>query len=288
MLIVAVLPSILFPPKKPDRGAGARPDSTTTPAAAAPESATAPVRPSASPTVRPSASAPAETVWVTSPLYRLGFSTRGGALVHAELLGYRSFAKADSGRPVQLVRDGVPLLAYRRMGGGGDTTLMSDWSLTPSATRVQVGSEGATLTFAGARDGARFALEYRFFPAEYRFAVRGRMEGFGPAGATLLLGRGDGLRSVEADSMDDFRHYAVVTKATKTQRTDFGSLKAGERRILDGPFEWTGVKSKYFFIAALVVEDNQPQFGAALVEGGPRTVSTSSLFGRSTVATRTG
>jgi len=112
MLIVAVLPSILFPPKKPDRRAGARPDSTTTPAAAAPESATAPVRPSASPTVRPSASAPAETVWVTSPLYRLGFTTRGGALVRAELLGYRSFAKADSGRPVQLVREGVP-------GGGG-------------------------------------------------------------------------------------------------------------------------------------------------------------------------
>src|SRR3989475_12797747 len=200
MLIVAVLPSILFPPKKPvgrsagpaagDTGAATAPPT----ARAAPESLTAP------PSVRPSAATPADTVWVTSPLYRLGFTTRGGALVRAELVGYRSFAQADSGRPVQLVRDGVPLLAYRRTGGGGDTTLMSDWSLTPSATRVQVGSEGATLTFTGARDGARFALEYRFFPAEYRFAVRGRMEGFGPAGATLLLGMGDGLRSVEADS----------------------------------------------------------------------------------------
>jgi YidC/Oxa1 family membrane protein insertase len=85
--------------------------------------------------------------------------------------------------------------------------------------------------------------------------------------------------------MDDFRHYAVVTKSTKTQRTDFGSVKPGERKILDGPFEWTGVKSKYFFAAALAVEDNQQRFGAAIVEGGPRTVSTSGLFGRSTVAT---
>ena len=287
MLIVAVLPSILFPPKKPaDRGTGGRPDSTAGSAAAAPEPAAMPAQPSAGLPVRPPAGTPAETVWVTSPLYRLGFTTRGGALVRAELLNYRSFAKADSGRPVQLVRDGVPLLAYRRTGGGGDTTLMSDWSLTPSATRVQVGSEGATLTFTGARDGARFALDYRFFPAEYRFAVRGRMEGFGPAGATLLLGLGDGLRSVEADSMDDFRHYAVVTKATKTQRTDFGSVKPGERRILDGPFEWTGIKSKYFFTAALAVEENQPRFGATIVEGGPRTVSASSLFGRSAVATR--
>ena len=287
MLIVAVLPSILFPPKKPaDRGTGGRPDSTAGSAAAAPEPAAMPAQPSAGLPVRPPAGTPAETVWVTSPLYRLGFTTRGGALVRAELVNYRSFAKADSGRPVQLVRDGVPLLAYRRTGGGGDTTLMSDWSLTPSATRVQVGSEGATLTFTGARDGARFALDYRFFPAEYRFAVRGRMEGFGPAGATLLLGMGDGLRSVEADSMDDFRHYAVVTKATKTQRTDFGSVKPGERRILDGPFEWTGIKSKYFFTAALAVEENEPRFGATIVEGGPRTVSASSLFGRSAVATR--
>jgi len=286
MLIVAVLPSILFPPKKPPRRTAGRPDSTARLAPAAPESAATPAQPFVSPTIRPSAGAPAETVWVSSPLYRLGFTTRGGALVRAELLNYRSFAKADSGGPVQLVRDGVPLLAYRRTGGGGDTTLMSDWSLTPSATRVQVGSEGATLTFTGARDGARFALEYRFLPAEYRFVVRGRMEGFGPAGATLLLGLGDGLRSVEADSMDDFRHYAVVTKATKTQRTDFGSVKPGERKILDGPFEWAGIKSKYFFTAALAVEENQPRFGATIVEGGPRTVSASSLFGRSAVATR--
>src|SRR5438034_1293592 len=144
MLIVAVLPSILFPPKKPaGRGTSGRPDSTAGTAAAAPESAAMPAQPSAGLPVRPAAGTPAETVWVTSPLYRLGLTTRGGALVRAELLNYRSFAKADSGRPVQLVRDGVPLLAYRRTGGGGDTTLMSDWSLTPSATRVQVGSEGA-------------------------------------------------------------------------------------------------------------------------------------------------
>jgi len=285
MLIVAILPSILFPSKKTaDRRSGQAVGDTvlTPPAARTPtESLTA------GPPVRSSAGVPAETVWVTSPLYRLGFSTRGGALVRAELLGYRSFAKADSERAVQLVRDGAPLLVYRRSGGGGDTTLVSDWSLTPSATRVQVGPEGTTLTFTGTRDGARFTLDYRFFPAEYRFAVRGRMEGFGPAGGTLLLGLGDGLRSVEADSMDDFRHYAVVTKATKTQSTDFGSLKPAERKILDGPFEWAGMKSKYFFIAALAVEENQPRFGGAIVEGGPRTVSTSSLFGRSTVATRT-
>src|SRR5437867_8137050 len=173
MLIVAVLPSILFPPKKPV-GRSAGPAAGDTGAATAPPTArAAPESLTARPSVRPSAATPADTVWVTSPLYRLGFTTRGGALVRAELLGYRSFAKADSGRPVQLVREGVPLLVYRRTGGGGgggaggggDTTLVSDWRLTPSATQVQVGSEGGCLTFTGASDGARLALESRLCPA---------------------------------------------------------------------------------------------------------------------------
>ena len=279
MLIVAVLPSILFPPKKPAGRTVGRSDSTATP-----ELSPARAAPPVSPTVRPS-DAPAETVWVTSPLYRLGFSTRGGALVHAEVLGYRSFAPADSRRPVQLVREGEPLLAHRSISGPGtDTTAWTDWNLTPSATRVQVGPEGreTTLTFTGEHGSTWIALEYRFLPGDYRLTVQGRAE----VGSTLLVGLGDGLRSVEADSMDDFRHYAVVTKAAKTQSTAFQSFKPDERKILDGPFEWVGVKSKYFFLAALAVEENQPRLGAAVVQGGARTVTASSLLGRSTVATR--
>lgn len=284
MLIVAVLPSILFPPKPGKRAGAPALDDTALAARAAP-----PARDSlaARPPVRPAAraSAPAETVWVTTPLYRLGFSTRGGALVRAELVRHRSFAPADSARTVELVPAGRPFVVYAR-AASGDTTALSDWSLTPSARAVTVGPTAATLTFTGEQGGARMALEYRFFPEEYRVAVRGRLEGFGPAGATLLLSLGDGLRSVEADSIDDFRHDAIVTKAAKTQSTAFQDLKPGERKIFDGPFEWAGIKSKYFFVAALAVEENAPRFGAAIAVGGPRTVTAGSLFGSSAVATR--
>ena len=288
MAIVMVLPSILFPPKKPAvgrSGGGAAGDTSSARGqAAAPvpaESLTA------RPPIGPSAVAPAETIWVTSPTYRLGFSTRGAALVSAELLEYHSFAAGDSVRPVQLVPAGPPWLRYA-LTAGGDTAALADWTFSPGATRVHVGDgrDSALLSFTAERGGARIELEYRFYAAEYRFAVRGRLAGFGAGGATLLVGMGDGLRSVEADSMDDFRHYAVVTKAAKTQSTDFQSLKPGERRILDGPFEWAGVKSKYFFLAGLAFEENQPRFGAAIVAGGPRTVTASSLLGRSAVATR--
>lgn len=284
MLIVAVLPSILFPPKKPavKRSGGQAVGDTGAPPPA-PLAAVDSLR--ARPPARSTAAAPAETVWVSSPLYRLGFSTRGGALVSAELLAYRSFAAGDSARPVQLVPRDERVLATTRTAGG-DTTALSNWSLTPSATKVTVGPEGASLTFSGEQGGAHVILEYHFAPSEYRFTVRGRMEGFGPAGATLLVGLGEGVRSLEADSMDDFRHYALVTKAAKTQSTAFQSLKPGEQKILDGPFEWAGIKSKYFFLAALAIEENAPRFGASIVVGGLRTVTSTSLFGRSEVATR--
>src|SRR6266571_9020491 len=88
--------------------------------------------------------------------------------------------------------------------------------------------------------------------------------------------------------MDDFRHLAVVTKAAKTQSLAFQSLKPRAVKVLDGPFEWAGVKSKYFLVAALELEDNQPRFGGGIAVGGPVTVTTSSFFsGRAAVATRT-
>src|SRR5712692_10501798 len=212
MLGVLVVPSILFPPKRPGGPTGARADSTARLEPAAPESA---------------AAAP---LLIARPPER------------SELLASRSFAPADSGRAVQLVPPGQSWLVYAPTGES-DTLALSDWSFSPSAAALHVGTDSATLTFSAERGGARVSIAYRFSSTEYHFGVRGRLEGFGASGATLLVGMGDGLRSVEADSLDDFRHYAIVTKAAKTQGTGFESLKPGERKILDGPFEWAGVKS---------------------------------------------
>jgi YidC/Oxa1 family membrane protein insertase len=41
-------------------------------------------------------------------------------------------------------------------------------------------------------------------------------------------------------------------------------------KVLEGPFEWAGIKSKYFLLAALAVEEHQPRFGGSVVVGGPR------------------
>ncbi|OLD58457.1 MAG: hypothetical protein AUF60_09675 [Gemmatimonadetes bacterium 13_1_20CM_69_28] len=171
---------------------------------------------------------------------------------------------------------------------GADTISLADWHFTPSVPALRVQRDSMPLTFTAERGDARVALTYIFFADDYRFQVRGHVTGLGSAGAVLLVGMGDGLRSVEADTMDDFHHFAVVTKAAKTQSLAFQSLKPGAVKVLDGPFEWAGVKSKYFMAAALAFEENQPRFGGGIAVGGPVTVTTSSFFsGTSGVPTRT-
>ena len=264
MLAVFIIPTILFPPKPVPRRPPAAADTTV---AVAPESAgRAPAVPSR-PTVRPSgAVAQADTVWVTSPLYRFGFSTHGAQLVWAELEQYKSFGASDAGAPVQLVRAGGPWLGGR-LSIGADTVQLDTLRFAPSAAVVNVGVGGASLTFTAA-DGAT-SVTYRFVPDDYQVTVEGRV-GAHNQGGVLAISLGDGLRSVEADSALDYREYAVVTKAQKTEKTRFSSVDPGQRQVLDGPFEWVAVKSRYFFAATMAIADSSERFAGAILTGGPK------------------
>ncbi len=283
MLIVAVLPGILSKPKPTDRRMGGLADSAATtarPAAAAaiPQAESL----SGQPPIRPAAQFPAETVWVTSAVYRYGLSTRGAQLVAAELVQYRSFAPGDSARSVNLIPDGAPLLGSRLVLGE-DTVALSDLAFVPNR-------QGGTVTFTAPLGSGSVSLTYRFAADDYHFSVEGHIEGLGGTGGVLLVDLGHGLRSVEAEPEADYREYAVVTKADKTEKQTFASLDPGERVVLDGPFEWVAVKSKYFFAAVLAPEQDTRLFAGAIVVGQPRdTVSVSGMFGtgRSALATRT-
>ena len=276
MIMVALAPSLIWPPKKPaDRRLAGSADSVAVRDSAA-RLRPPPAPPTAEPPNRQTATAEEDTVWVTSPLYRLGFSTLGGRLVSAELLKYQSFAPGDTTEPVELVPPGSAFLRHRLVSPSGDTVSLDDWELRPSEQAIVVyqGQGTKALRFEGSRGGARVTLDYTFDPERYRFGVRGQVGGLGSSGANLLIGLGDGLRSAEKDSLDDHRHLAVVTKADKTERTDFSKLDPGERQLFDGPFEWVGVKSKYFFTAVLALEDGQARFGGAIAVGGPRSGKT--------------
>jgi YidC/Oxa1 family membrane protein insertase len=299
MLIVALLPGILFPSKRAVRPPSGSVDSI---ASGAPPPAAQPAEPIEPPPgglpsdQRPiespagpsqSTQSPAETVWVTNPVSRLGFSTRGAQLVSVELLQYRSFAPGDSARRVELVPEGRPLFA-ERLVVGSDTVSLADLAFVPSRPALDVAGGDTALTFTAPIGAGRVSLTYRFTPDDYRFAVDGRIDGLGGIGAVLVLDLGQGLRSVEADPLPDYNEYAVVTKADKTEKLTFASLDPGERAVLDGPFEWIAVKSKYFFAAVIAAGQNERPFAGAVVTGAERTpVTVSSFFGARTTALAT-
>ena len=61
----------------------------------------------------------------------------------------------------------------------------------------------------------------------------------------------------------------MVVKDGDAERTDFGSLKAGEPKTLSGPFEWVAVKSKYFVTALLAFDSTAGQISGATARRRP-------------------
>lgn len=267
MMAVLVVPSLLFkrPPSPPRRTLGpadsladtgravGRPDTLRGAPAA---------QPSVPPAVRLSDSTPGlreDTILVSSPLYRYGFSTRGGRLIEATLLKYPSMRPEERGQPAQLLQPGSELLGLGLLVGR-DTLWLRDWHFTPSAPSLEV-TEPTPLTLTAERGAVTVSLSYTFRPDNYLVDVAGKVDGVGPNGAALLVGIGPGLRNTESDSVEHHRELAVVVKNGKADLTRFTGLsrKVGDQWVpqllaFNGPFEWVAVKSKYFVTALLALD----------------------------------
>lgn len=216
------------------------------------------------PTASQASDSAADTVLVTSPLYTYGLSTRGARLVLASLTHYPSMSAGERGKPVELIRHGTGILGITLVRGR-DTVRLSDVAFTPSTRRLDVRGP-ASVTFSGAKGDVGVEVTYSFNPDDYRMRVAGRVSGVGPNGGLLLLGFGPGLANTEADSNENYRALAVVTKQSDAERTDFAGLKAGEPKTLSGPFEWVALKSKYFVAAVFALDS-----GSAAISGATAT-----------------
>jgi YidC/Oxa1 family membrane protein insertase len=275
MVVVAVLPSLFFKPvHRPvaaaadtTRASAARADTSVGGGRAAASATPAPpARGAAVPSPRrnaaPAAPVVAETATVADPLARYTFTTIGAALESVELPGYRSFGGATRGQPVELLRPGDRMLVQRLVVGQDTVALDSvPFAVVRSAQGV---------TFRGQVRGLTVVLFFaRHAGQSYRLDVSGEVDGLGGQGALLLVGLGSGFANVEADSILNYRSYAVVGKRTEPASLSFSKLKPGETSALDGPFDWVAVKSKYFIGALLSPDSTKPAFGGALATGGP-------------------
>jgi YidC/Oxa1 family membrane protein insertase len=214
------------------------------------------VGPRADSVTAPRPSGPAATptdgaIRVTSSLYTYGVSTRGARLIQATLPRYRSMAPTDHGRPAQILPDDSQLMGLTLLGR--DTISLADWPFTASAESLAV--SGLTpLRLSATRDGINVELTYTFRPDDYRIDVAGHVTGVGPNGGLLLVGMGPTIANTEADSNENHRALALVTKHNDTERLDFAGLKPGEPKTVSGPLEWGAVKSKYFVTGVLALD----------------------------------
>ena len=268
MVLIALAPSVLF--KKPPRpvpgatppaagGAGGQGGSTSV--------ATPPIAEPVAGPLPPRAPAPLalgeDTVPVTSGLYRYTFSTRGGRLLQATLDQYHSTVKGQGKAPLALLPPDGALFNLTVLAGA-DTLRPGDWALTPSVTALDV-TAPASISFTGGQNGRTAELTYHLWPDSYRIDVSGQIGGIGPNGGLLLIGLGLGLRNTEADSANNARDFALVTRQQESKLLRLQSLDPGESRTLAGPFEWVGLKSKYFVVAVLAGDEPAPRIsGVAL------------------------
>jgi YidC/Oxa1 family membrane protein insertase len=209
----------------------------------------------------PGEGATSDTVRATSPLYTYGITSRGARLVQATLHGYRSMGAADHGQPAQILPPDSKLLGLTLVLEG-DSIPLDDWIFTASAETLHV--RGPTpLRLSASRDGIGVDLTYTFYPDDYRIAVAGRVTGVGPNGGRLRVGMGPTLANTEADSAENRRALALVTKHNETERMDFSSLEPGVSKTVSGPFEWAAVKSKYFVTAVLAFDSTGGRIAGA-------------------------
>ena len=272
MVLIALAPSVLFKkqpkpvPVQTDGRTGGQADSSpVAPPAAVTPAAPAPALPSVRPPDR--LSAPEDTIPVSSGLYRYSFSTRGGRLIQAVLDEYHPTVKGQGKAPLALLPAEGALFDLAVLAGN-DTLHPGDWTLTPSANQLDV-TAPATITFTGSQDGRTAAITYRLHPDGYQIEVSGQITGVGPNGGMLLVGLGHGLRNTEADSANNAREFALVTRQQESKLLRLQSLDPGETRTLAGPFEWVGLKSKYFVTAVLAGDEPAPRISGAVLTALP-------------------
>jgi YidC/Oxa1 family membrane protein insertase len=269
MMLIALAPTFLMKPQKKAAGRpGGQADSgsVTTPAPAPGPVVALPPVPAAQ---AQSLEGTAEPISVSSELYSYTISTRGGAITQVTPKSYKSLYHAEKGQPVRLIPDDGSI---NQLGliVGNDTLHFGDWTFTPSTKSLNVtGRDSLVLT--AQRGNVAIVLVYRFAPDDYQTEVSGRVSGLGPVGGTLLIGMGHGMRQTEADTNANLYDYGVVTKTDQSKVVKFSSLDPGEVRTLNGPFEWTAVKSKYFVTALLAVDNDAAKITGATVRahGGP-------------------
>jgi YidC/Oxa1 family membrane protein insertase len=231
--------------------------------------ATPPVASESTVTAAPPARADTITVATPKAVYR--FSTVGAAPIGIQLNDYKALSEHNG--PVELAREGIPLVSYDLVRAPGDTIRLDRQPFTIDSSR-SAGGELSSLTFHATARGVPVAISYTFAPDSYLVRVKGSVGASGNAqsGQYLITRLESGLNSQEADTVDDARHMAYVVKPADedAKSSPFSKLDTAEAKIETGPLDWVASKSKYF-VLGLLSDSTTGRFGGAMLHGLPHT-----------------
>ena len=242
-----------------------RPAASGVPGTPSPATPATPTPPQGAVPITPTVTADTATITTATTIYR--FTNVGAVPVSTELRSYQSLRPADTGESLELVRADGRLLGYRILTAR-DTIALDTVAFTATETTADDGAP--VLRYEGRAGHLDIALTYTFAPDSYLVRVQGDVRGFTPP-AFLLIDLPRGLRTQEADTIDDQRHLAYVFKPRAGDATsvNFSELDPGQGYLGEGPITWAATKTKYFLVG-LLAPDEQHTFDELLVTGGPR------------------
>jgi YidC/Oxa1 family membrane protein insertase len=194
----------------------------------------------------------AREIVVAGPMWEYRFSNIGARLLAATLPEFDDLAH-DGRPPVQLVPEGATVMG-RRLVIGQDTLDLREIgfaSEAPDRVEVSEGEGPVSIDFTYRNPAGSFTVDvtYTFDPDEFLVDVDTRITGVDRP--LLLTSLGDGIAYAEADSTQEARTMAYVTNGVESGIDQRQLDKVDAAELVDGPFVWTAIKSKYFVIALL-------------------------------------
>src|SRR5256885_2045571 len=205
-----------------------------------------------------------DTISLSTPKATYHFTSIGAVPLDVVLSDYHKLPKGSSGNVI-IGRPHIPLFSYALVNGR-DTLQLNrvKFTVDSSATASKQG-----INFKADVQNTHIAIEYSFTADGYLGNVHGTVNN-ADSNAVLLVRLHQVLPFVEADSSDDLRSLAYVTKPVRDDARSiaFAKLDSLEPKVERDSLTWVASKNKYFLLALIATPPGRA-FTAAIFTRGP-------------------
>jgi YidC/Oxa1 family membrane protein insertase len=219
---------------------------------------------------------------LTTPRASFALMNPGAAPGKVTIPSYHDLRPGDAKGSSVVIAPAGQLQFIYRLAAGADTIALDTLAFTVAQTPNEV-------TFSS----APISLTYRTTPDGFRLSVIGQATN-APPGASLVIDLPSGFRSVEADTLDDMRHFAFAYRIPRRDANSvaFSKLDPGTSRSDTGSFQWVAARTKYWLVALMQPVGSIPPAGIfrdIKLTGGPRTTKVADVaYAKTTLPLKNG